>query len=64
MKTIYEKDFAKLKPTLSDEEIATIVALKILGPGNYVKGRGILDNDFYLITETESDETYTLSKGC
>ena len=62
MKTIYEKDVAKLRPTLSDKEIAAIVALKILGPGKYVKGKGILDNNFYLITETEADENYTLSK--
>ncbi len=62
MKTIYEKDVAKLKPTLSDDEIATIVVLKLIGPGKYIKGKGILDHNFYLLTENEANEVYALSK--
>lgn len=61
MKTIYEKEVVKLKPTLSDEEITSIVALKLIGPGKYIKGKGILSNYFYLLTENEVDEAYTRS---
>tara|TARA_Y100000590_G_scaffold429904_1_gene542937 strand:- start:1433 stop:1660 length:228 start_codon:yes stop_codon:yes gene_type:complete len=62
MKIIHEKDIHKLKSKLSKADIATMAVLKLSGPGEYIKGRGILDNGFYLITENKYDEVYALSK--
>lgn len=45
---------------LTKQEKSKIAILKLVESGKYVEGVGIKDNEFYILTEDNADETWLL----
>jgi hypothetical protein len=45
-------------PCISKEDLEKIAILKLCGPGEYMKGVGIRDDQFFVLAEDENDKLY------